>query len=57
MKELKIDLAMLFYMRDNCQDPEHFKALNNTILLQSKKLNDNEILEIRSKLLTFIESF
>lgn len=44
-------------MRDQATDPQLIKTLNDTIALQSSKLTNNEVLEIRSKLLTFSNSF
>ncbi len=57
MGNFKMDLAMFFYMRDQATDPQLIKTLNDTIALQSSKLTNNEVLEIRSKLLTFSNSF
>ena len=57
MGNFKMDLAMFFYMRDQATDPQLLKTLNDTIALQSAKLTNNEVLEIRSKLLTFSNSF
>ena len=57
MGNFKMDLAMFFYMRDQATDPKLIKALNDTISAQSAKLTNNEVLEIRSKLLTFSNSF
>ena len=57
MGNFKMDLAMFFYMRDQATDPKLIKALNDTISAQSAKLTNNEVLEIRAKLLTFSNSF
>ena len=55
-KELKLDLCMLFYMRDVCTNKETLDKLDLMINNNSEKINQSELLNIRLKFNTFYNS-
>ncbi len=55
-KELKLDLCMLFYMRDVCTNKETLDKLDLMINSNSAKINQSELLDIRLKFNTFYNS-
>ena len=55
-KELKLDLCMLFYMRDVCTNKETLDKLDLMINSNSEKINQSELLDIRLKFNTFYNS-
>ena len=55
-KELKLDLCMLFYMRDVCTNKETLDKLDLMINSNSAKINENELLDIRLKFNNFYNS-
>ena len=55
-KDFKLDLCMLFYMRDVCSNQDTLKKLDLMINSNSAKINENELLDIRVKFNTFYNS-
>tara|TARA_B100000902_G_scaffold109281_1_gene110896 strand:- start:1217 stop:1399 length:183 start_codon:yes stop_codon:yes gene_type:complete len=55
-KDFKLDLCMLFYMRDVCSNQDTLKKLDLMINSNSAKINENELLDIRLKFNTFYNS-
>tara|TARA_R100000742_G_C4208576_1_gene35607 strand:+ start:25 stop:201 length:177 start_codon:yes stop_codon:yes gene_type:complete len=55
-KELKLDLCMLFYMRDVCSNQDTLKKLDLMIDSNSAKINEAELLDIRLKFNNFYNS-
>ena len=55
-KDFKLDLCMLFYMRDVCSNQDTLKKLDLMIDSNSAKINESEILDIRLKFNTFYNS-
>ena len=55
-KELKLDLCMLFYMRDVCTNKETLDKLDLMINSNSEKINQSELLDIRVKFNNFYNS-
>ena len=55
-KDFKLDLCMLFYMRDVCSNQDTLKKLDLMINSNSAKINQSELLSIRSKFNTFYNS-
>ena len=55
-KDFKLDLCMLFYMRDVCTNKETLDKLDLMINSNSGKINENELLDIRLKFNTFYNS-
>ena len=55
-KDFKLDLCMLFYMRDVCTNKETLDKLDLMINSNSEKINQSELLDIRLKFNTFYNS-
>ena len=55
-KDFKLDLCMLFYMRDVCTNRETLDKLDLMINNNSEKINQSELLNIRLKFNTFYNS-
>ena len=55
-KDFKLDLCMLFYMRDVCTNKETLDKLDLMIDSNSAKINQSELLDIRLKFNTFYNS-
>ena len=55
-KDFKLDLCMLFYMRDVCTNKETLDKLDLMINSSSEKINQSELLDIRLKFNTFYNS-
>ena len=55
-KDFKLDLCMLFYMRDVCTNKETLDKLDLMINSNSEKINESELLDIRLKFNTFYNS-
>ena len=55
-KDFKLDLCMLFYMRDVCSNQDTLKKLDLMIDSNSAKINESELLDIRLKFNTFYNS-
>ena len=55
-KDFKLDLCMLFYMRDVCTNKETLDKLNLMINSNSEKINQSELLDIRLKFNNFYNS-
>ena len=55
-KDFKLDLCMLFYMRSVCSDQDTLKKLYLMININSEKINQSELLDIRLKFNTFYNS-
>ena len=55
-KDFKLDLCMLFYMRDVCTNKETLDKLDLMINNNSEKINQSELLNIRLKFNTFYNS-
>ena len=55
-KDFKLDLCMLFYMRDVCTNKETLDKLDLMINSNSEKISELELLSIRSKFNTFYNS-
>ena len=55
-KDFKLDLCVLFYMRDVCSNQDTLKKLDLMIDSNSAKINESEILDIRLKFNTFYNS-
>ena len=55
-KDFKLDLCMLFYMRDVCTNKETLDKLDLMINSNSEKINQSELLNIRLKFNTFYNS-
>ncbi len=55
-KDFKLDLCMLFYMRDVCTNKETLDKLDLMINSNSAKINQSELLDIRLKFNTFYNS-
>ena len=55
-KDFKLDLCMLFYMRDVCTNKETLDKLDLMINNNSEKINQSELLDIRLKFNTFYNS-
>ena len=55
-KELKLDLCMLFYMRDVCTNKETLDKLDLMINSNLAKINQSELLDIRLKFNNFYNS-
>ena len=55
-KDFKLDLCMLFYMRDVCTNKETLDKLDLMINSNSAKINQSELLDMRLKFNTFYNS-
>jgi len=55
-KDFKLDLCMLFYMRDVCTNKETLDKLDLMINSNSEKINQSELLDIRVKFNNFYNS-
>ena len=55
-KDFKLDLCMLFYMRDVCTNKETLDKLDLMIINNSEKINQSELLDIRVKFNNFYNS-
>ena len=55
-KDFKLDLCMLFYMRDVCTNKETLDKLDLMINNNSEKINQSELLDIRVKFNNFYNS-
>ena len=55
-KDFKLDLCMLFYMRDVCTNKETLDKLDLMINSNSAKINQSELLDIRLKFNNFYNS-
>jgi len=55
-KDFKLDLCMLFYMRDVCTNKETLDKLDLMINSNSEKINQSELLDIRLKFNNFYNS-
>ena len=55
-KDFKLDLCMLFYMRDVCTNKKTLDKLDLMINSNSEKINQSELLDIRLKFYTFYNS-
>jgi len=55
-KDFKLDLCMLFYMRDVCTNKETLNKLDLMINSNSEKINQSELLDIRLKFNNFYNS-
>ena len=55
-KDFKLDLCMLFYMRDVCSNQDTLKKLDLMIDSNSAKINQSELLDIRLKFNNFYNS-
>ena len=55
-KDFKLDLCMLFYMRDVCTNKETLDKLDLMINSNSTKINQSELLDMRLKFNNFYNS-